>query len=299
MARALLIMNPAAARTTPAAIRLAEAVLRRRGWQTEVVATGGAGDARRLAEYGLAQGVDVVGVFGGDGTTMQAASALVGSDVALALIPGGTGNILAGNLRLPRSTERAAELIAAGRSRRLDLGRVERPDGVHYFAVAAGAGFDARIMTDTLPAQKRRWGIGAYWSTMLRSMPDLRSVPCVITVDGKPFSADAAVVLVSNCGEVIPPFLRLRSDTSPEDGLLDVTVARANSGWEGVRVLREALRRRAEVTADPALLGFARGEEIRIESAAPMPVQLDGDGCGETPLVIRVVPRAIRIVVPA
>lgn len=295
MARALLIMNPAAARTTPKAIQTAEAVLRREGWQTEVIATGGSGDARRLAEYGLEQGVDVVGVFGGDGTTMQAASALVGSEVALALIPGGTGNILAGNLRLPKSPARAAEIIAKGHSRRLDLGRVERPDGVHYFAVAAGAGMDARIMTETDSAVKRRWGIGAYWGTLVRVLPEIRSIPCVITVDGKPFSAEAVVVLVSNCGEVIPPFFRLRSDTSPEDGLLDVTVARADSVWQGIRVLREALRPRAEHSANQAMLGFARGTEIKVEPAETMPVQLDGDGCGETPFTATVVPGAIRI----
>lgn len=295
MARALLIMNPAAARTTPEAIQTAEAVLRRHGWQTEVIATGGSGDARRLAEYGLEQGVDVVGVFGGDGTTMQAASALVGSEVALALIPGGTGNILAGNLRLPRSPARAAEIIARGHSRRLDLGRMERPDGVHYFAVAAGAGMDARIMTETDAARKQRWGIGAYWGTLIRVLPEMRSIPCVITVDGEAFSAEAVVVLVSNCGEVIPPFFRLRSDTSPEDGLLDVTVARADSAWQGIRVLREALRPRAERTANREMLGFARGREITVEPAEPMPVQLDGDGCGETPFTATVVPGAIRI----
>ncbi|MDZ4675515.1 MAG: diacylglycerol kinase family lipid kinase [Gemmatimonadota bacterium] len=295
MARALLIMNPAAARTTPAAIQTAEAVLRRAGWQTEVLATGGSGDARRLAEYGREQGVDVVAVFGGDGTTMQAASALVGTDVALALIPGGTGNILAGNLRLPKSPTRAAEIVVKGYSRRLDLGRVERPDGVHYFAVAAGAGMDARVMTETNAAHKRRWGIGAYWGTLMRVLPEIRSISCVITVDGEPFSAEAVVVLVSNCGEVIPPFFRLRSDTSPEDGLLDVTVARADSVWQGIRVFREALRSRAEHTANPAMLGFARGTEIKVESAEPMPVQLDGDGCGETPFTATVVPGAIRI----
>ena len=66
-----------------------------------MLATGGPGDARRLAAYGVAEKVDVVAVFGGDGTTMQAAAALVGTDVPLGVIPGGTGNLLAGNLRIP------------------------------------------------------------------------------------------------------------------------------------------------------------------------------------------------------
>jgi len=299
MARALLIMNPAAARTTHPAVLAVDAALRQRGWLTELVATGGTGDARRLAEYGVAHGVDVVAVFGGDGTTMQAASALVGTEVALGLIPGGTGNVLAGNLRLPNSPIRAAEIIATGRPRPLDLGRVERPDGVHYFAVAAGAGIDARIMVETAAAQKRKWGIGAYIGTMVRVMPEIRSVPTLITVDGQEFTADASLVMVANCGEVIPPFFRLRSDTSPEDGLLDVVVARANSVWDSVMVLREVLRPRAEVRANQERLGYARGEVITVAPEVTLPVQLDGDGAGVTPFTARVVPRAIRVMLPA
>lgn len=295
MARVLVIMNPAAARTTLATARSVEQVFRQHGWGTEILATGGDGDARRLAEYGVAQGVDVVAVLGGDGTTMQAAAALVGTDVALGLVPGGTGNILAGNLRLPKSPTRAAELILRGKPYPLDLGRVERPDGVHYFGVAAGAGIDARVMTETRPEQKRRWGVGAYFGTMIRVLPDLRSVPFVVTVDGAEFTTDAALVLVTNCGEMVPPFFRLRSDTSPEDGLLDVVVARANSVWDGVRVLREALRPKAEVAANPDFLGFARGREVIVTPQETLPVQLDGDGQGVTPFTATVVPGAIRV----
>lgn len=295
MARALLITNPAAARTTPRAVVEADAVLRRHGWATEVVATGGAGDARRLAAYGVAEGVDVVAVFGGDGTVMQAAAALVGTEVGLGLIPGGTGNLFAGNLRLPNAPARAAEIIARGYSRRIDLGQVDRDDGPHVFAVAAGAGIDARIMVETATAEKHRWGMAAYIRTMARVLPEIRSVPHVITVDGREFTADASVVLVANCGEIIPPFVRMRSDTSPEDGLLDVVVARANSLWEGVRVVREALRARPEEQANPDLMGFARGEVVTVAPAETLPVQLDGDGAGVTPFTARVLPRAVRV----
>lgn len=295
MARALLITNPAAARTTHPAVVAVDGVLRQRGWTTEVLATSGPGDARRLAEYGVSEGVDVVAVFGGDGTVMQAAGALVGTEVALGLVPGGTGNLFAGNLRLPNSPTRAAEIIARGYSRRIDLGQVERPDGTHVFAVAAGAGIDARIMTETQAADKRRWGVGAYFSTLARVLPEIRSVPHLITVDGQEFAADASMVLVANCGEIIPPFFRIRSDTSPEDGLLDVVVVRANSVWQSVRVLREALRPRPEAKAKPHLMGFARGSVVTVEPAETLPVQLDGDGAGVTPFTARVIPRAIRV----
>ena len=161
MPRALVITNPAAARTREWKVAGVRAVLRRGGWDAEVLATGGPGDARTLAEYGVREGVDVVAVFGGDGTTMQAAAALVGTDIALGVIPGGTGNLLAGNLRIPASPVRAAEVIVRGKAKRFDLGRMERESGSQYFAVACGAGYDARVMAGTASAQKHKWKIAA------------------------------------------------------------------------------------------------------------------------------------------
>ena len=167
MTRALVITNPAAARTDPIAVEVVMATLRSAGWDAEVLATGGPGDAGRLAAYAVQEKMDVCAVFGGDGTTMQAAAALVGSDVTLGLIPGGTGNLLAGNLRIPANPARAAKVLVSGVPRRIDLGRLDRASGSDYFAVACGAGYDAVIMGRTASEQKRRWGMLAYVATTI------------------------------------------------------------------------------------------------------------------------------------
>src|SRR5215207_11399000 len=227
--------------------------LKQAGWDAEVLATGGPGDARRLAEYGVAQGVDVVAVFGGDGTTMQAAAGLVGTDIALGVIPGGTGNLLAGNLRIPASPIRAAKALVSARPKSFDLGRMDRPGGAQYFAVACGAGYDARVMAGTLSEHKRRWGMAAYVATTLRLITDIRSTAHIITIDGVEYDAEAAMVLVANCGEVIPPLVRLRPGITPDDGLLDVVVVQANGFSQSVRAVWDLLR-----SAD-TLVGFASG----------------------------------------
>ena len=298
MARALLITNPAAARTQQSAVQAVMKVLKGAGWSAEVLATGGPGDARTIAEYGVKAGVDVVAVFGGDGTTMQAASALVGTEVGLGVIPGGTGNLLAGNLRIPASPERAARALVSGKPKPFDLGRMDRPGGAQYFAVACGAGYDARVMAGTLSEHKRRWGMAAYVATTLRLITDIRSTSHLITIDGVEYDAEAAMVLVANCGEVIPPLIRLRPGIRPDDGLLDVVVMRANSFGQSVRAVWDLLRDAPNAEGQETFVGYARGREIRVETNPVQPVQLDGEPGGETPFTVTVVPGAIRIMVP-
>jgi YegS/Rv2252/BmrU family lipid kinase len=296
--RALLITNPAAARTEQVMVQAVVETLRG-GWGVELRATGGPGDARRFAAEAVADRLDVVGVFGGDGTTMQAAAALVGSETALGVIPGGTGNLLAGNLRVPRHPVRAARSLLAGRIGALDLGRIERPDGMHYFAVACGSGYDARIMAETTTADKHRWRFAAYVATTFRLLPELRSTRHLIRVDGVEYDATAALVLVANCGEVISPYVRLRSGITPDDGLLDVIVLRADNFTDSVLAIWELLRERGtEWSTGAGRVGYARGKVITVTSDPSEPVQLDGEPLGQTPFTAEVIPGAIQVIMP-
>jgi diacylglycerol kinase (ATP) len=297
--RALLIANPAAARTARVGIDLVANTLRGGGWTVEVLATTGPGHARELAQYGVAEKMDIVTVFGGDGTTMQAAAALVGTEVPLGVIPGGTGNLLAGNLRIPPSPARAARALLTARARAIDLGRIDRPAESQYFAVACGAGYDARVMAATLSEHKRRWGMAAYFATSFRLIASIQSSLHVITIDGKRYETHAAMVLVANCGEVIPRVVRLGPGISPTDGLLDVVVMRADNLSQSLRAVWHLLSAGPATLGGSTAVGHARGREIRVESEESQPVQLDGEPGGETPFTATVVPGAIRVMVPA
>ena len=299
MARALLITNPVAARTKDSIPHRLVRTLERQGWSLEVATTATPGDARELARQAVESGVDAVAVYGGDGTTMQAAAAMVGTEIPLALIPGGTGNLLAGNLRIPAGPEKAAQVLMKGRRRHIDLGRVVLPDGVHYFGVACGAGVDALVMGSTAAADKRRWGIGAYWATTLRVLPGLRSTPCKITVDGELLEVRAALVLIMNCGEMIPPLIRVRPEIAPDDGFLDLVAVTADTTWEGIRGLcRVVIDGRRTVIRETPYLRYARGTRFTVEPNEPLPVQFDGDPVGVTPISAEVVPRALVVMTP-
>ncbi|MGH7537418.1 MAG: diacylglycerol/lipid kinase family protein [Gemmatimonadales bacterium] len=296
MPRALLISNPAAARTDARAVTAVRETLRGAGWTVEVAATAASGDARRLAERGRVEGFDALLCYGGDGTAMQIAAAIVGSGIPLGLLPGGTGNVLAGNLRLPRNPIRAARAILRQVPLAIDLGAVERADGMHYFAVCCGAGFDATLMGRTNAASKRRWRRAAYVSQALAALPQVTSVRHRVTIDGTENCFDAAMVLVCNCADLMPPMLRLHPDIRPDDGVLDVVALRANGAWQSMSAFLELYRGARPSGGDR--VWFARGRAVRIEvETGSIPTQLDGELVGTTPIEANLLPHALRVFV--
>ena len=297
MTRAVLITNPAAARHAARAVMAVRDTLRGGGWDVEVRATAEPGDARRFATDARAAGMDVVVCYGGDGTAMQAAAGLVGSDIPLGIVPGGTGNILARNLRLPRRPTAAAKTVLAGEAMPIDLGLVERADGQHYFAVCAGAGFDAEIMALTEAPMKRRWLTGAYMARALAALPDVRSADLRITVDGTPHEVRAAMALVANCGELFPPYLKVTESSRLDDGWFDLVTLRAEGAFESAAAYLELLRRGSRNGS--GRVWFSRGKTVRVEvvGGEPLRVQLDGEVVGTTPFDVRMLPGALRVLV--
>lgn len=295
--RALLITNPVAARTEARAVAVVRDTLQAGGWSVDLLATNRPSDARRFATEALTQGFDALVCYGGDGTAMQIAAAIQGTGMPLGLVPGGTGNLLVGNLRLPRKPAEAARAILRAKPKLVDLGVVERSDGEHYFAVAGGAGYDAVVMAGTRAADKQKWKVGAYWATTLATLPEVHSVPYRLTVDGQVHTAPAAVVLVANCGEMIPPLFRLGPNVMPDDGWLDVVAVRADGVFDGVVALLDILRQ-AGNGAGTERIFTARGRVIKVEAVGDArPVQLDGESAGVTPFEARLLPGALAVLV--
>jgi len=298
VARALIIANPRArgGRVAPAGPVLL--ALTRAGWSVDAVEASEPAVIRRLASAAVADGRELVVAIGGDGTVIEAAMALIGTGVPLGVVPGGTGNLLARNLRIPLSPAGAAKVVANGRPRQLDVGRVDWVAETRCFAIACGTGFDARVLSATDANRKRRWGRIAYVGTALALTERLRNVRHEITVDGERLELDAAEILIANVGEIVPGIVRPRLPIAPDDGLLDVIVLRAGDRVEGLRGVWEALGQAAPGLHPGGRLYRARAREIRVEAAEPQPVELDGDVHGETPFSATVIPGAISVLVP-
>ncbi len=294
MARVVLIHNPAASRTEAGAVESICDVFQNAGWSVTARGVEYRDHAAEIAASSVIEGVDVIAIYGGDGTVHAVAGA-VGSEVPIGLIPGGTGNLLAGNLRLPRNPAQAARVIAEGVPKSIDLGRLVSRDMVRYFTVACGAGFDAELMAATTSDAKRRWGMGAYVATAWDVLGKLEPTSYTITVDDVRFEVDAVSVLVANCGEIIPPFLRLRPGIAPDDGLLDVVVLNANGVLESAVVLWQLAMGQSD---QRGRVQHIRGSRIAVTSHEPRPVELDGESAGVTPFTVDVIQSGINVILP-
>ncbi len=295
MRRALIVTNPAAARAGDAYLRAAVSRLGRGGVHAEVARTAAAGDGERLAREAVAGGADLVIAHGGDGTAMDVAAALVGTGRPLGLLPAGTGNLLAGNLGVRRSWRAASDVIVRGVERAVDLGRLTTGAGSRIFAVACGAGFDAELMRSTGARHKRLFGMGAYVATALGLAATITRARLCIEADGQLHESQAALVLVANCGELIPGILPLHPQVRPDDGMFDVAILDATSIPGAARLVwRMFVRRPHEVAG----ITFLRAARVRITAEPALPVQADGEAAGMTPLSVELLPLALHVLAP-
>ncbi|TCB92178.1 diacylglycerol kinase [Micromonospora zingiberis] len=223
---------------------------------------------RGQTEQAIAAGAEVVFACGGDGTVRACVSALVGTEATLAVLPQGTGNLLAANLGL--STDLAAGLaVAVERGRRLlDVGEV---DGQH-FAVMAGMGFDAQMLAATSETTKRRIGWPAYVVGAVRHLRD-RPMRVEIRLDDQPpLRRRVRSVLVANVGR-LQGGVTLLTDAEPDDGYFDVAVLSPRTLRHWLALGWGVLRRRDRV---PRMEEF-RARRIEVTSNRAQPRELDGD----------------------
>ena len=176
MRRALLLYNPKSGRRRRARIELVETAaeqFREAGMETISEPIVGPGTAALQADAAIAAGCDIIIVCGGDGSIHETLPAMVGTPAALGVIPLGTGNGLAADLRIPRHPVSAARLLAQSTARRIALPTVEfqRPGGrpdCRLFIIGAGMGPDAEMIYTLTLRFKRRWGMAAYYAEATR-----------------------------------------------------------------------------------------------------------------------------------
>lgn len=243
-------------------------------------------------EEAVGQGVDLVIAWGGDGTVRAVADVVAGTDVALGIIPAGTGNLLCRNLAIPlNDPEQALDIALAGESQRIDVGKFSLDGGPEEtFLVIAGAGLDADVMDNTDDAAKERIGWFAYVGGVVRSLVG-DGFKARNYTDGK--FKRVRSIMACNCG-IIGGGLNLAPDALIDDGELDLVALAPKWGWLPVVV---NIMMRGRIDSDEVRRG--RGKRATFEFDRPVLAQVDGDTLTKARTVrARVEPQALTVRVP-
>ncbi len=291
--RVVVIANPASGQAEALAGQLAEAIAvwRRHGWAVELQHTRASGDATHFAARAAAEGIGLVIAAGGDGTLNEALNGLVGSDTALAPLPIGTVNVWARELALPRNIRALAELLPTLPRYRVDVGRA----GTRWFLLMAGIGFDAAVVAGLHAHDKRRLGMLAYVMRAFAIARQYRGVRVRLVLDGRVIQRRALMIVLGNT-PLYGGVMQLTEHARFGDGVLDVCIIRGSSIIDLARAAGAAiLLRRASI--DPRM-EHLRAHDIRIETRKPLPVQVDGDLLGQTPMQFAAVERALTVLMP-
>jgi YegS/Rv2252/BmrU family lipid kinase len=245
---------------------------------------------RGQAEAAVSAVVDLLIACGGDGTVTACAEGVAGTGVPLAVIPLGTGNLLARNVGVPMGLEEALEVALAGRQQPVDAGRANGK----LFLVMAGLGLDARMLDDTSEPLKKRLGWLAYALTAVRHLAD-RPMKATVSADGgRPRRHRASAVIIGNVGW-LQGGVPLLPDARPDDGVLDavVLIAGGLAGWLAVAA-DILLRRRAHGGTHRI-----RFSELQVTLNPEQPWELDGEVMGSTRrLTVVAEPGALLLRVP-
>jgi YegS/Rv2252/BmrU family lipid kinase len=298
--RTFIILNPAAGQEDPVRLRrLIGGEFAAQGAAFDLAETERADHATELARYAAERGYRSVCVVGGDGTLGEAATGLAGTGTPLAVIPRGTANQVARNLRIPSNLEEAVRVAATGTPAAVDLGRI----GERVFALVAGAGLDAAVMASATRGMKERWGFAAYIFAAVKEALSAQPVDFTITADGETVEVRAVSVMLANVGELFAHFfpfpvpLTPRPRSSWQDGLFDIVVVAPRNVIDVPGIVWKALGKQYEGDND-RLLHF-QAKEVTIEADPAIAVQIDGDPAGVTPMAATAVERAVRIIAPA
>ena len=290
----LIIYNPAAGQSNNLHNTLDRVanLWRDRGWQVQIAATTAAGDATTKAQQAAQAGYHVVIAAGGDGTVNEVVNGLVGTSTALGTLPLGTVNIWAREMGLPMDLLKAAESLIKSELAQIDVGIA----GNRYFLLMAGIGFDAAVTATVSAAEKKMLGAIAYIKQAIQIAWSFRGVRLKLRIDGRKVRGKILMVVVGN-SQLYGGVVKFTAHATIDDGLLDVCVIKGRGMLSAPQRLISIFTR--NYNRDPQVKYYqAKHIEIRPKRGKALPVQVDGDYLGTTPMSFRVVPSSLWVLVP-
>jgi YegS/Rv2252/BmrU family lipid kinase len=291
--RIAVVVNPiSGSRSAARALSEFRSELELRGAEVGVRETRRAGDGAAIARSEAESGVDVVVAAGGDGTVNEVArglGAFSGRAPPFAILPRGTSNLVARDLSLPFRARENARVVLDGEAVPFDLGEADgRP-----FVACMGVGWDAHVVRLLARARKGHISFATWSKPIAQALWEYRFEPLRVTAaDGTWVEGEFALIFNTR---PYAAFFTPMPEARRDDGLLDALVLRKGGFLDVPRWTWKGLR---GTLAMDASAGTLHSTSFRIEAPRPLPVQIDGDVGGETPVDILVRPSALRVMRP-
>lgn len=276
--------------------------LSKRGCEVKRIETRVRGDATRLARRAAEEAFDVAVAVGGDGTINEVCNGLVGTETALAVLPAGTANVYAAEMRIPvwwplnpEAVTKAAEIIVTGQQRRVDLGRLRLQDGrSRYFLMWCGIGLDAAISQARPSVSKRSLGYVSWIVAGLLVTYDFMGTPATIVTDDTTLKERVLLAVVSN-GQLYGRIWRMAPGAKMDDGLLDVAIM---SGHRWPSTIKHVIGLTLKKHIQDPDFHLHRTSRLFLSAREALPVHVDAETVGTTPVEIDVAPLSLKIIVP-
>jgi YegS/Rv2252/BmrU family lipid kinase len=283
-----VVINPGSGQPKPVLHTLNQ-VFRPAGVEWDVSLTQKSGDAERFTRDAVNRGIDVVAAYGGDGTVMEVARGLMGSEIPMAIIPGGTANLMSVELGIPKDLAKAAEIITNEDSRvkSIDVGEIQGS----FFLLRVGLGIAAQKVELADRDLKDRYGILAYSIAALKATKNAELVKYRFNLDGEEVEVEGVTCLIDNAGNFGVSGFKAHKDISVTDGVLDVILIRDTSFLTIMAAGKGAL----ESTPSSDSYFHYQAKRIDIETDPPQSIQVDGEVGWQTPVSIKVIPQAVNV----
>jgi len=288
-----IIINPASGRKE-AILPIINTSLKEAGITWEALVTHQPGDAIQYAKAAVKVGIDALAVYGGDGTLKEAISGLMGSEIPLVILPGGSANVMANELGIPYDLKEACTLMSHGprEIKTIDVGQLDK----RYFLVGISIGFSADLVKGADRQTKNRFGIFAYFLSAAAALKKLKLSHYHLKIDGQEHEVQGLTCIITNTGNLGFTKISLDKHIDVSDGLLDVLVVRkANLSLLKLIVVTLLKRERPD---NFELVEHWQGKEISVFLNHPQVVQCDGEVLEKIPHHINIIPGAIKVLVP-
>ena len=249
--------------------------------------TSAPGDARSIAEWAVGHGFSTVVAAGGDGTINEVVNGLVGSDVALGILPVGTMNVFAAELGIPSQLAKAWEIVQARNTRRVDLVRAND----QYFVQLAGVGLDAQVVQATSRTFKKNFGPLSY---LISAAQIAARTPPKLIIEHDDIREEGSFVLIGN-GRYYGGPVAFFKDARIDDGKLDVLIFKNLGYLDIARYLGTIFMGKHTGLSD---VEYFQTKKAVVRSEEDVPVEVDGEAVMRLPVTFRISSRKLRVVVP-